>query len=108
MPHSPIPDPLNQWSKWMVELVDAATPGGKVAEVYRNFLTYVGFLKAADAPDANVWMHVQMTGKDVGGIDPRNRFVTSMDIVNITGGAVDASWTTADFSAVSAQMSALM
>jgi len=45
-------------------------------------------------------MHVQLVGQPLASTERADDFVTTLDIVNITGGNVDSSWTSADTTAV--------
>jgi len=67
-----------------------------IQEGLQEVLSYIGKLFHADDPEPSVWMHVQAIGQPVTSTERADDFVTTFDVVNITGGQVDSSWTTAD------------
>lgn len=101
VPPGSIPAPLPKWSKWALAL--GATPNSFLV----NALTYLGSINATTDPTPGEWRHVQMVWTDtVSGLKADEMIVT-FDIANITNGGLDSSWTTQDYSTVTAQLAAL-
>lgn len=48
-----------------------------------------------------------MLYEDVANADTADRMVTTLDLANITGGAIDSTWTAADYTTVDAQLHTL-
>jgi hypothetical protein len=67
-----------------------------IDEGLQELLQFIGKLFHSSDPSPSVWMHVQCVGQPVSSTERADDFVTTFDIVNITGGNVDSSWTTAD------------
>jgi hypothetical protein len=93
-PPSPIPAPLPPWARALLQLEPFIQP------FLLNFVEHLAALKAADDPAPDEWRHVQCIFRDPADDDTRNICVTTFDIVNITGGAVDSTWTTGDYDTV--------
>lgn len=94
MPPSPIPAPLPPWARVLVQLSPFIAAGLQEA------LDHIGELFDSADPSPSAWMHIQMIGNPTGSVERADDFVTTMDVVNITGGGVDSSWTGADTQAV--------
>jgi len=67
-----------------------------IQEGLQEVLQHIGKLFHGDDPAPSTWMHVQAVGNPVGSTERADDFVTTFDVVNITGGQVDNSWTSAD------------
>lgn len=91
MPPSPIPAPLPPWARWLLQLAPLIAVG------LQDALQYIGTLKDASSDTPDQWRHVQIVFQLQGNADPADRYVTTMDIVNITNGKVDATWTDQDY-----------
>jgi hypothetical protein len=102
MPPSPIPAPLPPWSRTLLQLAPLIFAGLQEA------LQYIGTMHAADEATPDSWMHVQCIGQPVGSTERSDDFVTTFDIVNITGGAIDNTWTTGDFGYVDNELNVLL
>jgi len=101
MAPSPIPAPLPPWARALLQLAPLIPSG------LQQVLEYIGTMDSADSPTPDAWMHVHLVGQPVTSTEVADNFVTTFDIVNITGGAIDSTWNEADFAAVSAQIYAL-
>jgi hypothetical protein len=88
---SAIPDPVTVFSRWQLWSTRELQRG--LAE----FLQWMYPIPAADAPTPGEWRRFAMNGNAVTGGTPKEAFTTTMDIVNITGGNIDNSWTQQDY-----------
>ena len=95
---SPIPAPLPPWARWLIQLAPLISVGLQAA------LEHIGTLNDSSSATPSEWRHVHLVGKPIGSVTASDRFITTMDIVNVTGGAVDSSWTQADYDSVSAKL----
>lgn len=102
MAPSPIPAPLPPWARALLQ-VAPWIPGG-----LQEALEYIGNLFDATDPQPSAWMHIQAVGAPVGSTERADDFVTTFDIVNITGGQVDSSWTASDTSTVNGALGQLL
>ena|SRR5215831_17260724 len=102
MPPSPIPAPLPPWARWLLQLAPFITAGLQEA------LQYFGEMKSAADTTPDFWRHVQIVWGDPADLEKANRAVTTFDIVNVTNGKIDSSWTSADYSTVQAQLDTLI
>ena len=102
MAPSPIPAPLPPWSRALIQLLPLVPP------FLQSVLEYVGELNDAADPVPGEWRHVQIVWKDSGNGDSADNMVTTLDIANITGGAIDPTWTDADYTQVDAVVSAMI
>jgi hypothetical protein len=91
MPPSPIPAPLPAWAKAALWIAPYA----------------IGFLEdllthEASAPSVTAleWRRLQARWTWNNETLPRDSDIITFDIVNITGGAVDATWTAGDYTTV--------
>lgn len=66
----------------------------------QNVLQYIHELDAADSTSPSTWDHVEAEFMFTGNTDNADRWFTTWDVINITGGGVDSSWTQGDFDAV--------
>lgn len=101
MAPSPIPAPLPPWARALIQLSPLIAAGLQEA------LQYIGVLDDATSSTPDAWMHVQLVGQPNNSVELADNFVTTMDIVNITNGAVDSSWTTTDITNVSSALATL-
>jgi hypothetical protein len=86
-----IPTPLTNWQKWALEF--GATPSSYVMDL----LSYLGSSHTSEDPAAGEWRHVQIIWDDVSSGLPADAMVTTLDLSNITGGGLDSTWTSADY-----------
>jgi hypothetical protein len=70
-------------------------------------LQYIGTMNAGDVASNSEWRHVQLIVQPVGNQTTADRAVTTWDIVNVTNGAIDNSWTDQDYSDVQTSLSTL-
>lgn len=71
-------------------------------------LQHIGAISDGNDPTPSSWRHFQLVGEPVGSTAASEKFVTTMDIANITGGAVDSTWNDADYATVWAALDELM
>jgi len=92
----PIPSPVGKWKKILIAVKDTVVSGV-------TYLAYefVGEMDAAgsdpDDPNASTWRRFVYTFEDTTSNDPADNQQVSFEIVNMTGGSVDGSWTDADY-----------
>lgn len=91
VPPSPIPAPLPPWARALLQALPFITAG------LQEVLQFIGSLDTAEATQPDEWRHVQIGFELVSNTDSADRYVTTMDIVNITNGQVDSSWTAGDY-----------
>lgn len=101
MAPSPIPAPLPPWARALVQVAPFIPAG------LQNVLEYIGIFEPVDSGQPDAWMQVQLVGQPLDSTERADDFITTMDIVNITNGAVDSSWTQADFDAVSGHLNTI-
>lgn len=93
MPPSPIPAPLPVWAKALLQI--APLVSGYLYDV----LTY-----ANEAPSVMQWRKLMVKAHITAGTPAAaDDAWCSWDLINITGGNVDNSWTTADYAACEAR-----
>jgi len=73
----------------------------------QNVVQYFHEIHSGDTATPDEWRRWTAHFDVVDSAEPSDDFVTSFDIVNITGGAVDSSWTEADYGAVYTYLSQL-
>ena len=93
-----IPAPLPSWSKWAIAL--GATPSSYLV----SLLTYLGSTTDVTDPAPGVWMHIQAVFIDTFSNRTADEMVVTFDLANITGGGLDSSWTSGDFSTAEAPL----
>lgn len=101
VPPSPIPAPLPPWARTLLQLVPLITAGLQEA------LQYIGTMNDNTGTANSEWRRVLLTGKPVGSVDAADNWVTTMDLVNITNGTIDNSWTSGDYSTTDAILQSL-
>src|SRR5215471_21311396 len=94
------PPTLAQWAKWIWTVEDQLTP--PVPPFFHDVLDYFGVIEHAAHPTPDTWDHVEALFGDPTDPVRANQAVTTFDVVNITGGNVDNTWTKADFDTVEA------
>lgn len=83
-----IPAPLPNWAKTLVQLLPL------VSGYLYDILTYHGQQQETDT-----WRHCAIHFKDIAsGANPADDCYMGIDLVNITGGDIDSSWTSGDYS----------
>lgn len=97
-----IPSPLPPWSKWAIAL--GATPSSYLVQ----FLTYLGTMNDATSPSPGEWRHLQLVFSDNVTNDPADEMIVTLDLANITGGGLDSSWTTQDYTTTDLHVGNLM
>lgn len=97
-----IPSPLPKWAKWAIAL--GATPTSPIV----NLLTYLGTTTDSSDPAAGTWMHCQLVWDDVVSNQTADRMIVTIDVVNITSGHIDSSWTEDDFTTVDGHLGSIL
>lgn len=98
MAPSPIPAPLPPWARALLQVAPFIQPA------LQNVLQYIHELLDGAQANPSEWRHIQILFELNGNIDPADVWVTTLDLINITGGNVDNSWTEADYDAVDAEL----
>jgi len=88
MPSSTIPAPLPAWSKTLHRLL----PG--VSSYLDSLVTY---LVPKSSPSDMIWMRLAVKFDNLANATRADDFYCTFDLSNITGGALDTTWTTTDF-----------
>jgi len=70
-------------------------------------LQYIGAMNDNTQTQNSEWRHVQTIWDIAGSTEASDRAVTTFDIVNVTGAAIDNSWTDADYNSVNSDISGL-
>ena len=96
MAPGPIPAPLPPWAKALLQIAPF------IPSLWQGALDYFGEMFDGTEETPSSWRHIQMVFADSGNADPRDRMVTTLDVANITGGAIDGTWTDADYTTVQA------
>lgn len=102
VPPSPIPAPLPPWAKFLVQLTPLIVAGLQEA------LEFIGTMNHSASATPDGWMRVMAVGQPNGSIDAADKFATTFDLVNITNGKVDNTWTSTDFTTCDTQLSNLL
>lgn len=93
MPPSPLPAPLPLWAKAILWLAPLGEP---VADWLIDLLSF-----GEDEVDPITWLHVQTVfNRNSPSGTTEDVAVVTFDIVNITGGALDRTWTSGDWTVV--------
>jgi hypothetical protein len=88
-----IPNPVVVWDKWVTTFTD-------YVHHYRDdALSWIGLVD----PAAMTWRRLTATYQYNASVDIKDDMVMTFDVVNITAGAVDPSWTTTDYTTVEAK-----
>lgn len=98
MPPSPIPAPLPPWARTLLQVAPFIQAG------LQEVLQYIHAINAVDQAPAAEWRHLQIVWERVGNAEAADRYVNSFDIVNITNGNVDSTWTDTDYNTVQTQV----
>lgn len=102
MPPSPIPAPLPPWARTLLQVAPFIQAG------LQEVLQYIHALNDVSTAPASEWRHVQIVWENTTNTEAADRWVNSLDLVNITNGAVDNSWTDGDYNTVHTQVSGLI
>jgi len=73
----------------------------------QEVLQFIHAMNTGSAPTPDTWAHVEVEFQFVGNLESADRWFTSFDFINITGGAVDSSWNTNDHDTVQAGLDAI-
>jgi hypothetical protein len=71
-------------------------------------LEFLGGIGDVNASSSNEWRHLQFVFNWTGNIDPADKMITTMDLVNVTGGLVDNSWTSGDYTTCDAAIDTMI
>lgn len=98
---SPLPPVLPPWANWLLQKSPWISIG------LQSVLQYIGELGTASAPQNGEWRHVQCVFGHPAAPSRADQYVTTFDIVNLTNGAADATWTDQDYTDVDALIASL-
>lgn len=95
----PLPVPLPPWARALIFLVETVA-GGIIWKqfAYGTEMRPTGGDPEASPPD--LWVKSVVIVEDTVSTDPADDLMFSFDVVNITNGAVDSTWTDSDFTQV--------
>lgn len=106
--HEQILGPPPAGSNWQTKILWFLADTAANALIYQSF-DYLMEIQPTGGgsgdPPADVWMHIQAHFIDTMSGDSADDQIMTWDVVNYTGGAVDESWTTQDFTTVATQIS---
>lgn len=95
LPPNQLPSPMPPWARALMQLLPF------LPDAQQSVIDYIKELFASDDPEVTRWCRAQMVWEHVGNTDAADRYVNSFDVINITGGEIDSSWTIDDLSAIS-------
>lgn len=95
---SPIPAPLPPWARALIQLAPLIDVG------LQQVLDYIGEMHDVGNAVPHSWRRCTLKWHLPSNPDPADVVVTTIDIVNITGGTIDSTWTAADYTTVDAHM----
>jgi len=99
---SPIPAPLPPWARVLVQVAPFIEVG------LQHALEYIGPMFAAGHSAPSEWRRFTYYWHDPNDADAANDAVTKFDIVNITQGQIDNTWTQADLDTVYTNLDGLV
>jgi hypothetical protein len=92
---SDIPTPLPAWAKTLVKYTNDSPPG---------FLwDLLEFVDETPAPEDLQWQRLNVHFDNLGSSEAHDDFWCTFDLANITGGHLDTSWTTSDYTTAEAK-----
>lgn len=97
---APIPAPLPPWARFLVQVAPYIGVGLQAS------LEYFGEMFHADDAEPDEWRLLHLVAEPVTALHTSDIAITTLDVVNITGGRIDSSWTDADYTAVQATVAA--
>ena len=98
-----LPSPLPKWAKTLLRLQSFFVPGYAT-----DLVQYEGLIGNVLADSSNQWRRFVWSFAPTGSTDTADIAYTTFDIVNITGGLVDNSWTAGDYTTVENAMTPLL
>lgn len=101
MPPSPIPAPLPPWARALLQLAPFISAGLQEA------LQYIHELDTVESETNSGWRKCVFRWWQPTNADSADIVQTTIDIANITNGALDNSWTAQDYSTVDLELAAL-
>lgn len=101
MAPAPIPAPLPPWARWLIQLAPLISAG------LQEVLDYIGEGDDVTGAAPLEWRRVALRWHQPSNPDPAETLITTIDIVNITNGSPDGSWTAGDYSTVDGQLANL-
>lgn len=102
MAPSPIPAPLPPWARALIQIAPL------IPNFLQELLEFIGVLEDATSDTPGEWRQVQLVFRDAASVDTADRMITTLDIVNITGGLVDGTWTDGDYTTVNTEIDGLV
>jgi hypothetical protein len=94
MAPSPIPAPLPPWARALLQVAPFISP------VLQGVLQHIHAIFDSSSSEPSEWRRFTAHWDVTSSAEPSDAYVTTWDIVNITGGTVDNSWTEADYGVV--------
>jgi hypothetical protein len=79
-----------------------------IAQGLQEVLQYFHELQPNSSPAPDFWCQAVCAFEHIGNVDSADRWYASVDVVNITNGAVDSSWTTTDHNTVASGVDVLV
>ena len=67
----------------------------------------VDYLDSHDSADDLSWVRFETIYDNTASLDTSDRYVTTWDVMNVTNGSIDSTWTEADLDFVQARISAI-
>lgn len=101
MPGS-IPNPLDKWQKWALQV------SGTHPSFLEDLIDFADPITTSDDPSSGEWRHVALVFNDTVSGDSADTMITGIDIANITGGGLDSSWTSGDYTTVDGHLNTLV
>jgi hypothetical protein len=77
-------------------------------EPQQSLLDYIKELFDTDGATPTAWVKAQIVWEHVGNTNAADRYVNSFDVVNITGGEIDSSWTSTDLNDLTVGLNAML
>jgi hypothetical protein len=97
-----IPGTIANFSKWVLHTT------ADVLTAYAHALDWYASAFDASTTTPTQWRHLQLVAHDPNNANRADEVLTTLDLVNLTGGAIDNSWTTQDYSAVDTILTTLL
>lgn len=88
------PTPLPAWKKWALTIANAPNT------FLSSFLEFLEPISTTQDPTPGEWRHIQLVFENTVTNLKADEQVVTIDIANITNGAIDSTWTDADYTVV--------
>jgi hypothetical protein len=87
-----LPSPLPKWAKTLLRVQEFLVPAYAT-----DLVDYEGLIGNVLADVSNQWRRFVFSWQRIGDVETADIQYTTFDVVNITGGLVDNTWTAADY-----------